>query len=349
MDIVKEDLDSIVKEITPLLKELNGKTIFLTGGTGFFGLWLLRTFKYCNENLDQKLSVIILTRDIYKAKKIISNNDKLPDNFSLIEGDIVDFQFPSIEIDYIIHAATDASMKLNSENPLKMFETIVLGTKHILDLAIQKSVKSFIYVSTGGVYGQQPHELTNITEAYTGGPEISNPASVYSESKRMAEVLCGIFYHKHKVPVKIARCFAFIGPGLPLDEHFAVGNFINDILNNRNIDIKGDGTPVRSYMYTSDLVIWLLKILLKGSSNYPYNVGSDMPLSIEEAAKHILAVSNKKNLKVNIAQKKSTSFPLRYLPDISRAKIELGLQIKTSFTEAVRRTLIYHKSISQHK
>lgn len=337
-------------EIAPLLTELKNKTIFLTGGTGFFGLWLLRTFKYCNENFNQQLNVIILTRDITNAKSLVSDNNKLPDNFLFIEGDITDFKFPPIEIDYIIHAATDASMKLNSENPMKMFETIVLGTRHVLDLAIQKRTKSIIYISSGGVYGQQPNEQTKITEAYTGGPEISNPASVYSESKRMAEVLCSIFYDKYKLPVKIARCFAFIGPGLPLDAHFAVGNFINDILNNKNIDIKGDGTPVRSYMYTSDLVIWLLKILLKGANNRPYNVGSDTPLSIAEAAKCILAVSNKKDLKVNIAQKQlPNKLPLRYLPDISRAKTELGLQIKISFIEAVNRTLTYHKQISQHK
>ena len=148
-----------------------------------------------------------------------------------------------------------------------------------------------------------------------------------------------------KLEIKIARCFAFVGPYLPLDVHFAIGNFIDDVLKGRpKILIKGDGRPLRSYQYGADLVVWLLTILVKGQHMRPYNVGSDSAVSIEETAACVrdagvdLMPGIKPEIIIAMPPDQGQPAP-RYVPSVERAKRELGLKEFTPLTEAVRHTL----------
>ncbi len=342
MNDIKDDLNFIFEQTKELWIPLTGKTIFLTGGTGFFGMWLHQSFIYCNEKLGLNSKLIILTRD--KAAFLKKYNcSYLKTSLFFIEGDITSFVFPDEKIDYIIHAATDASVKLNRESPLKMFDTIVNGTRHVLDLAVLNRVSSFLITSSGAVYGEQPSEISYMPETYTGAPLISDALSIYAESKRMAEVLCAAYYSTKQVPVKIARCYAFIGPYLPLDSHFAIGNFINNVIHDEDIYLSGDGTPYRSYMYASDLVIWLLKILVHGKDNFPYNVGSDEALPIAEVAETVLLASSNRRLKLNISGKSNGQKPKRYVPNINRCKKELGLVQSVSFETAIKKTISFYQ------
>jgi dTDP-glucose 4,6-dehydratase len=343
MEYLNKDLQHIVNKTRTILPQFKDKTIFITGGTGFFGIWLLMGLVHANQELGLNIRIIVLSRnkDKFLAKYPFINSYK---EISFIQGDISNFTFPISKIDYIVHAATEASVKLNIEAPMEMFETIVSGTKRVLELASIKKVKSFLITSSGAVYGKQPSNITNMEEDYPGAPPTLDPSSMYGEGKRMAELLCAVYHKKNDVPVKIARCYAFVGPYLPIDTHFAVGNFIRDILTDRNINIQGDGTPYRSYMYASDLVIWLLTILLTGKDNYAYNVGSDHSISIEELA-HEVNKFNPKS-KVNIMQLKSTSPPLRYVPSINRAKKELMLDISIDLSTAIEKTIDFYRNIN---
>jgi len=155
--------------------------------------------------------------------------------------------------------------------------------------------------------------------------------------------MCAVHAQQNRYEVKIARCFAFVGLHLPLDTHFAIGNFIRDAIEGEPIQINGDGTSFRSYLYAADLAIWLWTILFKATSLRAYNVGSPMDLSITELAR-IVNVTLGGHSTVQIARKPDPARPLaRYVPAIDRANVELGLQVRIPLVEAIRRTAIWHK------
>jgi nucleoside-diphosphate-sugar epimerase len=333
-----KDLDTVLEDTRHLWNGTRGKTIFITGGTGFFGIWFQMTFIHINRKLNLGAKLILLTRDkeAFLIKYPWLGNHQ---EISFVEGNITNFTFIEGDVDFIIHAATEASVKLNLEQPLTMFETVVNGTKRVLDFAKLKNVKSLLLTSSGAVYGTQPSAITNIGEEYTGAPNPSNPGSVYGEGKRMSEVLCAVYHKQYGTPVKIARCYAFIGPFLPLDGSFAAGNFINNVVNGSDIIIEGDGSPYRSYMYAADLMTWLWTILFNGKDNRPYNVGSDQSINIAGLAQEIAAT--RPGCGVIIKTLPSGQPPQRYVPAINRAVNELNLKLKTDLSGSIKKKIAF--------
>ena len=208
-----------------------------------------------------------------------------------------------------------------------MESVIVDGTRQVLNVDCDK----MLYVSSGAVYGAAPPEFVH--EDYCG-----TPVNVYGCGKQAAEQLCLASGRA----VTMARCFAFVGPHLPLDAHFAIGNFINDCLHNRPIIIKGDGTPRRSYLYAADLAVWLLKILVDGKKGRAYNVGSDQSYSIREVAELVKAVCGNSQ-PVEILTPPGDRKGPAYIPDIGRARQELGLTINVPLADAVRLTYNFYQ------
>src|SRR5690606_5402235 len=131
---------------------------------------------------------------------------------------------------------------------------------------------SMLMLSSGAVYGKLRAEIMQVSEGYVGGPDLLEPYYTYSESKRMAELLCAIYARQSGIRIPVARLFAFVGPRLPLDAHFAVGNFIRDALAGNTIKVNGDGAAIRSYLYAAEMTVWLLAVLMKGQSARAYNV-----------------------------------------------------------------------------
>jgi dTDP-glucose 4,6-dehydratase len=336
------DLDHVVEHLRPLREELRGARLFITGGTGFFGCWLLESFAWANEQLGLGAEAVVLTRNFEAFEKKAPHLANRADiRFHL--GDVRDFEFPPGHFSHVIHAATEASAKLNEENPGRMLNTIVFGTTRALDFAAQCGARKFLLTSSGAVYGRQPADMTHISEEYWGAPDVSHPQSAYGEGKRMSELLCAIRSRSAGVETKIARCFAFVGPYLPLDAHFAIGNFIRDAMAGGPIKVNGDGTPFRSYLYAADLAIWLWTILIRGASNRPYNVGSRQALSIAQIAEAVSRALPCGPAPVQIAQKPVPGQPAaRYIPDTTRAETELGLREWVPLEEAIRRTAQWH-------
>lgn len=325
MNLPARDLDHVLRATAPLWRELDGTRVFITGGTGFFGTWLVETLLAARGDVE----AVVLTRN---PAAFIAKAPHLAERVTLHEGDVRTFAFPPGEFAFVIHAATEASATLNDERPLEMFDSIAGGTRRVLEFARQARTRRLLFVSSGAVYGRQPLDVSHVDEEYRGAPVTTDPRSAYGEGKRAAELLCAM----SGVETAIARCFAFVGPHLPLDRHFAIGNFIADALAGRTIEIKGDGTPLRSYLYAADLAIWLWTILFRGTALRPYNVGSEDAISIADLARAI-------GKDVRIAGTPDPAkAPERYVPSTRRALEELRLTQTIELADAVRRTVDWY-------
>jgi dTDP-glucose 4,6-dehydratase len=257
---------------------------------------------------------------------------------TLLRGDVRTFEFPSGEFRYVIHAATESSGQRAAESPLDLRSAIVDGTKRTLEFAASHGTKAFLLTSSGAVYGKQPDRMTHVPETYFDEFDPTGAASVYAEGKRVAEQLCVDYTKQFGIGAKIARCWAFCGPHLPLNEHFAIGNFIADALAGRPIEIRGDGTPRRSYLYAADLAAWLWTILFRAPELIPINVGSDRDVSILELAR-IVAATLRPETEIQVArQAVPGASPLRYVPSVERAGHLLGLEAWTPLEEQIWRT-----------
>jgi dTDP-glucose 4,6-dehydratase len=330
-----EDLEHVYQNTQDVWESFMGKSIFVTGGTGFFGKWLLESFIYANDKLALNAKITTLTRNPDAFLMEYPFYKKHADTVRFVKGDILNYDFNLDEkFQFIIHAATAASETLNKSNPLLMLDTITIGTRRVLDFAITQPIEGFLFVSSGAIYGKQPWNLSHINELDSFNININNSNSAYAEGKRIAELYCSTYFEKYNLPLKIARCFAFVGPYLPLDTHFAIGNFINNVLNNEDIIIKGDGSTIRSYMYASDLI--------NGEKNIPYNVGSDGSLSIKELAERINKISSSKvSVKILGLPVKQENVDI-YCPSISKAQT-INAQIKIQLNESIEKTLKFYK------
>lgn len=328
---------------------LRGQRLFVTGGTGFFGCWLLESLCWANRELGLGAEAVVLTRDAAafarKAPHLAAD-----EAVTLVTGDVRDFNAAQLKaqhpratrVDLVIHAATDASAALLATRPLLMADTVVQGTRAALDVALATGARRFLLASSGAVYGRQPGAITHLPESYAGAPDPAAPSSAYAEGKRLAETLCACAHAEQGLEAVIARCFAFVGPYLPLDTHFAIGNFIGDAMRGAPIRISGDGTPARSYLYAADLAVWLWTILLRGEPVRPYNVGSAESVTIGELAHEVSRALGGRSPVQVAGTPAPGAEPHRYVPDVSRAAGELGLRQHVGLTDAIRRTARWH-------
>ncbi len=335
---LEKDLADILDHSKDLWGSLQNKRLFITGGTGFFGIWVLESFLRCNKGFGLNAEMTVLSRD---PDLFLSSRPRLKSEPTIrwVRGDIRTFVFSKESFDFVIHAATESSSKLEQEDPNEMYSVIVDGTRRVLDFAAQAGVSRLMLTSSGAVYGPQPSEMSHISEDYSG-----TPLTAYGKGKLLAEQMCVEAGERCGFIALLPRCFAFVGPHLNLDVHFAIGNFIRDCLENRSIIIKGDGTPMRSYLYAADLAEWLWTILIRGEHGRPHNVGSDQAISILELAKLVRDCAGTKNDIKVMQDAVPGRLPPCYVPSIERARVELGLTVRTSLRDAICRTLDFARS-----
>ncbi len=331
------DIAHILDHTQGLWPELRGASIFVTGGTGFFGRWMVDSFLAANRDFQLNARLVVLSR----------SSGRNLEGISYWHGDVRTFEFPKSDFSHVIHLATPASAALNDSRPFEMAEICVDGTRRLLEFAQQRGVARFLLASSGAIYGRQPPDLERVPEEFRGGPDTLDPRSAYAEGKRMAEWMCATASKTTSgtggFEAKIARAFAFLGPYLPLNAHFAAGNFIADALAGRPIVIQGDGTPMRSYMYPADLAIWLWTILIRGESGRAYNVGSEQAVSIAELAHRVAEIAGVGAPVEVRGTPRIGERPERYVPSTLRARSELHLEERIDLNESIRRTLAFHR------
>ncbi len=330
------DLDPLLAPGRCPWERYGGARIFITGGTGFFGGWLLESLLWANDRLGLGLLVEVLTRDpdaFRRARPHLADHPAV----ALLRGDVLSLEPTIGPFTHVLHAATPASVKVNLETPRLMFETVVEGTRRALEVARRSGARRFLLTSSGAVYGTQPPEVSHVAEDYPGAPDPCAPGAAYGEGKRAAELLAALAVREHGLEAVIARCFAFSGPYLPLDSHYAIGNFVRDALAGGPVRVAGDGTPYRSYLHGSDLAAWLWTLLASGASAHPYNVGSERAVSIGELA-GIVARELGVAAGVEIACAPVPGrVAARYVPSTRRARDELGLRETVTLEQSIRR------------
>jgi nucleoside-diphosphate-sugar epimerase len=340
--ILDVDRELLVERTRPLFESVRGSRFFVTGGTGFFGCWILETLTAANDELGLGLSATVLSRNP-EAFQVRAPHLATHSAVHLLPGDVRTMVFPPGGFDFVIHAAFDSSRE---PGPDETRSTIVEGTARCLELARRAGARKFLFLSSGAVYGRQPTDLSHVPEEYFDDPASSDSLSPYGEAKRAAEALCLRTATETGLEVKIARGFAFVGPHMPLDAHFAIGNFIRDALAGGPIRIRGDGTAIRSYLYAAELAVWLLTILLRGKSGTAYNVGSEEEVTVSELARRVASVSGP-GIRIEIASKPSGSPSERYVPSTRRARQELGLEQEVGLEEAIRRTTAWYLGVGK--
>ena len=314
----------------------------LPAAPGFLESGSSRVSCGANDRLGLQAEMVVLSRDPAAFCRKMPHLADRP-ALTFCSGDVRRCEFPGGRYSHVIHAATPASAALNAEDPLLMLDTIVEGTRRALAFARSCGARRFLLTSSGAVYGTQPPAMTHIPETYCGAPDPMDRSSAYGQGKRLAEHLCAFYAERYGIATTIARGFAFVGPHLPLDQHFAIGNFIRDALGGGPIVVQGDGTPFRSYLYASDLAIALWTILLRGESCQPYNVGSSAGLSIADVARAV--ASQCPDCRVVISRQANPAAPpSRYVPTTDRAERELGLKQRIELNDAIQRTLDWHRT-----
>ena len=310
--------------------------LLLTGGTGFVGKSILR-FLLHDLNLPG-VSISVISRN---PNRFLSSYPEFvgDSRLSLLKADIQDrHSLPwAHTFTHVLHAAADVAT-LSSQSPLECYDQIVDGTRNILDLALATGAIRFLLTSSGAIYGPQPVDLAAIPEDWPGSPPLSESGTAYGQAKRSAEHLCALIGNQNGLETVVARCFAFVGPDLPLNVHFAIGNFIRDALTADAITVSGDGTPLRTYLDQNDLARWLLTMLEQGCPGQAYNLGSSEVISIADLAylvRDILAPGIPVHI---LGQPHPRAARNRYVPDIRKSQQELGLSVTVPLAESIRRT-----------
>lgn len=330
----RSDLTGAALHIEEAWPVLAGANLFITGGTGFLGQWLVSLLLTGADDRGLDLQMTLLSRD---PDRFAARHPDIARHVrvTLKQGDVEVFEFPKGRFTHVIHAATDTGVAADKD-PLRLIDSIVNGTRRTLEFARACGAKRFLMLSSGAVYGPMSAGVEAFAEDDIFACPTDAPSSNYGQSKRMAEQLCTVFQHTLDLHCNVARCFSHVGPGMALDAHFAVGNFIRDAASGKDIVLNGDGTPVRSYLYGADTAAWLVKVLTHGEPGRFYNVGSDKADSLAAIAHTVADALG--TLGVQVLGQGQPGHRNRYVPNVDRARSELGLNIWTPLATAAQKT-----------
>ncbi len=323
---------NITQEESLKIEMLKNVKILVTGGTGFFGKWITETIMHLNDSLSFNIKLYLVARNntIYLDEIISQRNDIV-----FIKNDVRNLKELPNTIEYIIHAAATPDNKIHMSNPIEVMSIISQGTKQVLDIALElNNVKKILNISSGQVYGALNSNV--IAESNIGMLDTNSINSIYPEAKRYGETLSVAYKTLYKLPVVQVRPFSFIGPYMGLEKPWAINNFIKDAIKFKKIKIFGNGKPIRSYMYPTDMVWWLLNMLVDKKNGVVYNLGSPHGVSLEDLA---VKIKNKigNDIKIDILNMNDDSSI--FVPDESLVKNVLDLDIKVDFDKALDNTV----------
>ncbi len=341
--IIEEDIKTIMNAELPW-HEFSDKIILITGANGFLPAYMVETLLALKKFIGFGPSKIIcLVRNIHAAQKRFAQYKNRHD-LEWIVQDVCDPLKIESKIDYIIHAASQASPKYFGKDPIGTLSANVFGTANVLNLAAKNNVKGFLFLSSSEVYGLVAPTQIPLTENSYGHIDPLNVRACYAESKRMGETMCIAWMHQYAVPIKIARIFHTYGPGMKLDDGRVFADFVSDVVQGSNIVLNSDGQASRAFCYLSDATIAFFTLILKGEIGQAYNVGNDKAeIRIRDLASLLVSLYPERKLKVSKRDESAMPGYLkspfnRHVPDINKIK-QLGWHPQIDLREGFRRTI----------
>jgi dTDP-glucose 4,6-dehydratase len=338
-DFLAADFPRFNRRVLDGCTEIEGKRLYLSGATGFFGKNLLAFFSYLRgQGVSFEVTALSREPELFLAKESWCREQTW---LKWLAGDARE-QWPGEgHYDLLLHAATDTAASAHT-NKLNMFEGIVAGTRRALEFASNRCVRRILLCGSGAQYGAiAPLDSNGIPETDNAACDSTKSTSAYGEAKRASETLGALYAERHQLKVINTRCFAFVGPGLPLDGHFVVGNCLRAALAQQPIQLLSAGEALRSYMYGADLAVWLVFLLLKAPAGATVNVGSDKAITVLDLARQVASIGGS-DICVKTGNGPIDEERRFYVPGISYAR-SLGLDVWTDLDRAITRTANWHR------
>lgn len=284
--IVQHDLKSIVYE-TNDWSRLNNKSVLITGATGMLARYFAYTLIYLNEHHNLNITIFLLARD---QRKLDKEYGALKVKF--LVQDVCEKIEVEGDVDYIFHAAGNASPYFIEKDPVSIIEANVIGTLNVLNLAKQKTTKKVLFTSTREVYGKV-EDREYITEDDFGTFSPLESRSCYPESKRMSETILKSYQVQFGIDFNVLRIAHTYGPGMIFNDGRVIADLIGDGAAGKDMLLKSDGTAVRAFCYISDAVTGIFNILFKGENGLAYNIANeDEEISIHKLANKITDIAH---------------------------------------------------------
>ena len=348
--IIKEDLESIIRDLGEDAKKLEGKTLLISGGAGFLGSYFVGTIHLLNKKFANPCKVIIIDNYITGSKDSFIH--KLADeNIRLIEADVTKPFNIDEPVHFIIHAAGLASPVYYRKFPLETIDVAILGTKNLLELAREKKVESYLGFSSSEIYGNPDPNFVPTPETYRGNVSCIGPRSSYDESKRLAETISVTYHQIHGVPTKVVRPFNIYGPGMKPNDYRVVPTFMTRAMQGKPLPVHDKGNQTRTFCYISDAIVGFLKVLLSHKSGEIYNVGIDGPEVNMVSLASMVANLFQHKVPVELIDYPDTypaDEPNRRCPDLTKIKTHLNYSPKVGLKDGLERTLAWYRDIAPH-
>ena len=336
--ILEQDIETICSSKLIDWNKIDNHSFFITGATGLIGSLIVKSFIWRNINKNANIKKLLLVRNKKTAIDMLGSGN----NIEYMESSIENLNY-NINVDYIIHGASPTQSKFFTQNPVETLDISILGTKNVLEIAKNNSVKSMVYLSSMEMYGTMKDQ--NVTEDKIGKIEILNTRSSYSEGKRIAELYCYSYFSEYNVPVKMCRIAQTFGPGISKNETRVFKYFADCIINKRDIILKSTGETIINYSYTTDTIFGILCILINGKDGESYNiVGEKTNMTILESAEWLLKEFENKNNRIICECNQKNDFAPDNKMILSNQKIKtLGWKSKISLKEGYKRLIKYIK------
>ena len=306
------------------ISKFRQSSICILGGTGFIGSWLTESLNYLSAVQDVELQLTIYTRDKSAALS------KFPRaKFKSVTIEEFDFALGTRDLgmhDFFINGSTPTSTKPGVNSRQIFYLPTINAISSIIESARKYgNCPRVLNLSSGAVYGHQPMEMKLRPE----GPAktLDHSDDDYRASKIVSEEMLALVNDQKVLKAASPRLFTFYGPGLPINQHFAVGNFIKDGLNGAPIRIQGSPSTQRSYMFPTDLVSWLLKLIVD-IKNEDFNIGSESSISMLELATLVSELTSKKGVVLLKPETPANNYvpSTEYFRSVYQVKENIGLQ-----------------------